>query len=190
VPARQKVEFTMPYTIAVGARSLFVTCTAWLVIVLASLATVSAVVQNAGVAASLPGLHLMGLGRPAPWLTGLLLDYLPWVVGAGLVLSVATLGCAVGLLLRVEWARRFFIGLLVLAIVANLLGLWLQHELVQSLVTATLSRAPLPQEAAGVFGGFVVATRSMAVLMTLAACGLLGWVIRRLMSPMVRQEFA
>jgi hypothetical protein len=26
--------------------------------------------------------------------------------------------------------------------------------------------------------------------MTLAACGLLGWIIRRLMSPMVRQEFA
>jgi len=30
----------------------------------------------------------------------------------------------------------------------------------------------------------------MAVLMTLAGCGLLAWIIRRLMSAVVRQEFA
>jgi hypothetical protein len=28
------------------------------------------------------------------------------------------------------------------------------------------------------------------VLVTLGACGLLAWIIRRLMSPSVRQEFA
>jgi hypothetical protein len=32
--------------------------------------------------------------------------------------------------------------------------------------------------------------RVMAVVVTLIACGLLGWIIRRLMSPAVRQEFA
>jgi hypothetical protein len=30
----------------------------------------------------------------------------------------------------------------------------------------------------------------MAVLVTLGACLLLAWIIRRLMSPSVRQEFA
>jgi hypothetical protein len=30
----------------------------------------------------------------------------------------------------------------------------------------------------------------MAVLMTLVGCALLGWIIRRLMSAVVRQEFA
>ncbi|MBX3606210.1 MAG: hypothetical protein KF788_13100 [Piscinibacter sp.] len=180
----------MPQTFNVGARSLFVTLTAWVFIVLAAFASASALVQNAMVASLLPGWQLSGVQQPLPLLTGLLIAYLPWFVGAGLVLSLATLASAVGLLLRLEWARRVFIGLLVLAIVANLLGLWFQHEVVQSVVDATLRSSPLPQQALGVFGGFVTAARLMAVVMTLGACGMLVWIIRRLMSTPIRQEFA
>ena len=87
-------------------------------------------------------------------------------------------------------ARRTFIGLLIVAIVANLLALWLQQEVVHSVVSTTLSIAPIPNEVLGVFGGFVTAARVMAVVVTLGACLLLGWIIRGLMSPSVRQEFA
>ena len=45
----------MPQTFNVGARSLFVTAVAWLFIVLAALASASALVQNAMVASLLPG---------------------------------------------------------------------------------------------------------------------------------------
>ena len=44
----------MPQTFNVGSRSAFVTLTAWLFIVVASLASASALVQNAQVAANLP----------------------------------------------------------------------------------------------------------------------------------------
>ena len=176
----------MTRTLNVGSRSLFVTVTAWVFMLLAAAASVAALVQNASVASFMPEWQ----AQPLPLLTGLLLGYLPWVVGAGFAMSVATLACAIGLLLRIEWARRAFIGLLVLAIVANLAGLWLQHEVVQSVVDNTLSHVRLPQQAVGVFGGFVTATRVMAVAMTLSACALLGWIIRRLMSAAVRQEFA
>lgn len=180
----------MPQTFNVGARSLFVTATAWVAIVLATLASASAIVQNAFVASAGPD-GAGGMNLPAlPLLTNLLLGYLPWVVGTGLVMSVAMLASAIGLLLRLDWARRVFIGVLVIAIVANLLGLWLQHEVVQSVVSSTLAGAPLPPRAAGVFGGFVTAARVMAVVVTLGTCALFGWVIRRLMSPSVRQEFA
>ena len=181
---------SMPQTYNVGAPSVFVTVTAWVFIVLGALASVSTLVQSAFVASLAPagahGAHLPAL----PLMTSLLMGYLPWVVGAGFVLSLATLASALGLLLRLDWARRVFIGLLVVAIVANLLGLWLQHEVVQSVVANTLSGAPLPPQAAGVFGGFVTAARVMAMLVTLGACGMFGWIIRRLMSPAVRQEFA
>ena len=180
----------MPQTYTVGARSLFVTFTAWVFIILAGLTSVSALVQNAAVASLMPGLQLATERNPLPLLTGLLVGYLPWVVGAGLVISLATLASAIGLLMRLDWARRSFIGLLVVAIVANLLGLWLQHEVVQSVVSNTLSSVAIPARALGVFGGFVTAARVMAVLMTLVGCGLLGWIIRRLMSAGVRQEFA
>lgn len=180
----------MPQTFNVGSRSLFVTTVAWVFIALSLLAVASAVVQNAAVASLLPGWRSSGAQQPLPLLTGLLIAYLPWVVGAGLVVSLATLASAIGLLLRLDWARRAFIGMLVLAIVANLLGLWFQHEVVQSVVDATLSRSPLPEQALGVFGGFVTAARAMGAAMTLVACGLLGWIIHRLRSASVRQEFA
>jgi hypothetical protein len=183
-------EPAMPQTFNVGSKSLFVTVTAWVFIVLAAMASISALLQNAAVASFLPGLTVVGNVQPLPLLTGLLLGYLPWVVGTGLVMSLATLACAVGLLIRLEWARRIFIALLVLAIVANVAGLWLQQEMLQSLVSSTLSRSPLPPLAADVFGGFVTAARVMAVLVTVGACLLLVWIIRRLMSPSVRQEFA
>jgi hypothetical protein len=180
----------MPQTFNVGARSLFVTAVAWVFIVLAALASASALVQNAAVASLMPELAARRAPHALPLFIGLLIGYLPWVVGAGLVISLATLASAIGLLLRLNWARRAFIGLLVLAIVANLLGLWLQHEVVQALVSSTLSDAALPSQVLDVLGGFVAAARAMAVAMTLIACAVLGWIIRRLMSPAVRQEFA
>ena len=180
----------MPQTFNVGARSIFVTATAWVFIILAALASVSALVQNAAVASLMPGLRLATEGNTLPLLTGLLIGYLPWVVGTGLVMSLATLASAIGLLLRLDWARRTFIGLLAVAIAANLLGLWLQQEVVQSVVSNTLNSVAIPQQALGVFGGFVTAARVMAVAMTLVGCALLGWIIRRLMSASVRQEFA
>jgi len=178
----------MPQTYNVGARSLFVTATAWVFIVLAALTSMSALVQNAAVASLMPGMQVAT--ERLPLLTGLLIGYLPWVVGTGVVMSLATLASAIGLLMRLDWARRSFIGLLVVAIFANLLGLWLQQELVQSVVSSTLSGVAIPQHALGVFGGFVTAARVMAVLMTLVGCAFLGWIIRRLMSATVRQEFA
>jgi len=180
----------MPQTYTVGARSMFVTATAWVFIILAAVASASALVQNAAVASLMPGLQPATGPDAMPLLTGLLIGYLPWVVGTGLVVSLATLASAIGLLMRLDWARRTFIGLLVFAIVANLMGLWLQQEVVQSLVSNTLRSASIPAQALAVFGGFVTAARVMAVLMTLVGCALLGWVIRRLMSAGVRQEFA
>ncbi len=180
----------MPQTYNVGARSRFVTATAWVFIILAALASASALVQNAAVTSLLPGLQAGGKTSPLPLLTGLLVGYLPWVVGTGLVVSFATLASAVGLLLRLNWARRVFIVMLSFAIVANLAGMWLQHEVVQSVVSSTLNSAPIPAQVLGVFGGFVTAAKVMAIVMTLCACAVLAWIIRRLMSASIRQEFA
>ena len=180
----------MPQTLNVGSRSLFVTLTAWLFLVLGALAGTSALLQNALWAAGLHDVPGFGPEQSLPLVSGLLVGYLRWVMAIGLTLSLATMVSAAGLLLRLEWARRGFIGLLGLAIAVNLLGLWLQHEIVQSVFDATLAASPMPAVAAHVFGGFVAASRAMAAFMTLATCAALGWIMRQLMSPGVRQEFA
>ena len=180
----------MPQTLNVGARSYFVTATAWAFIILAALACVSALAQNATVVSLMPGLPPAGDPAALPLLTGFLVGYLPWVIGTGMLLSFATLASAIGLLLRLDWARRTFIGLLIVAIIANLLGALAEQEVVHSVVSDDLQDRADPEQVLGVFGGFVTAARVMAVVMTLGACLLLGWIIRGLMSPSVRQEFA
>ncbi|MFN0184171.1 MAG: hypothetical protein ACKVQR_10185 [Aquabacterium sp.] len=179
----------MPQTFNVGARSPLVTFIAWAFIVFGTLASVSAVIQYAMWAGLAPG-WTPPAAQSQPVLTGLLLGHLPWFVGAALIVSVAMLASAIGLLMRLEWARRAFIGVLLLAIAANLVGLWLQQEVMLTVVDATLSRTVLPPQVANVFGGFVATARALAVVTTLASCVVLGWLVRRLMSPSVRQEFA
>lgn len=171
----------MPQTFTVGARSLFVTLTAWAFMALGLLGAAAALLQGA----ALGGL-LLSLEPPLqPWLAAAL----PWALRAVLALSLALAVSAAGLGLRHEGARRVFIGLLVLMLAGNLAGLALQQWLLQALAQHTLS-TPLPVQAAGLVGGLLTATRAMALVVTLGGCALLGWILRRLMSPAVRQEFA
>jgi len=176
----------MPKTFNVGAPSLFVTVTAWMAIVLATVVAVLSGWQQAEVASLLPQWQQ----RELPAVSGWLLRGLPWVLALATALSVLLMASAVGLLLRLDWARRVFIGLVALAIAANLFGLWLQHEAVQLWVQQTLGAITLPGPAAGVFGGLLTLAQVMAGVVTLAAAALLAWVIGRLNSESVRQEFA
>jgi hypothetical protein len=180
---------TMPQTFYVGSRSPFVTLVAWAFIGVAALASASALVQSAEVASVLPQWRAASHAA-MPAATAFLLKYLPWLMGAGVVVSLALLACAIGLLMRLEWARRAAIVVLALAVAANLGGLWLQHEVVHALLRVTLQGSAIPQAAVGLFDGFAAATQVMGVLFTLACCIGLVWLIRRLNSDVVRQEFA
>jgi hypothetical protein len=177
----------MPQTYNVGSRSRFVNFIAWMFILLAAFACEWAVIQNASQSS---WAVLSGDQSSLPWLTGLLMRHATWVFTTAVALSLATMVCAVGLLRRIEWARRVFIGLLIVAIVVNLSGLWLQQEFMHLLVDSALRQATLTQSAADVFGGVVTAARMLAGFITLVASVALVGIIRRLMSPAVRQEFA
>jgi hypothetical protein len=177
----------MPQTYNVGSRSRFVTFIAWMFILLAAFACEWAVIQNATQSA---WATLASDQSSLPWLTGLLMRHATWVFSAAIALSLATMVCAFGLLRRIEWARRVFIGLLMVAIGVDLAGLWLQQEFMHLLVDSALRQATLTQPAADLFGGVVTAARVLAGVITLVASGVLVGIIRRLMSPSVRQEFA
>jgi hypothetical protein len=180
----------MPQTFNVGARSLFVSVTAWVFIVLGAAASALALVQGAATASLVPGFALGSDTHPLSGLAGLLAANVTWVAGAALALSITMVAAAIGLLLRLEWARRTFIVVVVLAIVANLAGLWLQQELLQGLIDHTLSHTSMPREAASVFGGFATAARAAAVLLSVFTSVLLAWIVGRLNTQSVRQEFA
>ena len=163
----------MPQTYNVGSRSRFVNFIAWMFILLAAFACEWAVIQNASQSS---WAVLSGDQSSLPWLTGLLMRHATWVFTTAVALSLATMVCAV--------------GLLIVAIVVNLSGLWLQQEFMHLLVDSALRQATLTQSAADVFGGVVTAARVLAGFITLVASVALVGIIRRLMSPAVRQEFA
>ena len=177
----------MPQTYNVGSRSRFVNFIAWMFILLAAFACEWAVIQNATQAS---WSALAGDQSSLPWLTGLLMRHVTWVYSTAIALSLAMIVCAVGLLRRIEWARRVFIGLLMVAIVVDLSGLWLQQEFMHLLVDSALRQTTLTQPAADLFGGVVTMARVLAGFITLVASVALVGIIRRLMSPSVRQEFA
>ena len=174
----------MPQTYNVGSRSRFVTFVAWLFVLLGAFACEWAVIQNATHASW--ATQLAG----EKGLTGLLCRYLPWVFSCAIALSLAIVACAVGLLRRIEWARRVFIALLMVAIGVDLASLWLQQEFVHLLVDPALQGQTMSQQAAELFGGMLTAARLLAGAVTLVASFALVVIIRRLMSPAVRQEFA
>ena len=176
----------MPQTYNVGSRSRFVNFIAWMFILLGAFACEWAVIQNA----TQSWTTLAADPATLPGLTGFLVRHAPWVFSAAIALSLATMVCAAGLLRRIEWARRVFIGLLMVAIVADLAGLWLQQEFLHLLVDPALHHTALTQPAAELFGGVVTVARVLAGLLTLVASLALAGIIRRLMSPAVRQEFA
>jgi hypothetical protein len=174
----------MPQTYNVGSRSRFVNFVAWLFVAFGALACGWAVIQNAAHASW--AVQLAG----EKGLTGLLCRYLPWVFSSAIALSLAIVVCAFGLLRRVEWARRVFIALLVVAIGVVLSSLWLQQEFVHLLVDPALRGLTLSQQAAELFGGMLTAARLLAAAVTVVAGFALADIIRRLMSPAIRQEFA
>lgn len=185
----------MPHILTVGARSRLVTalgCLALLVALLSGLAGVVGLLQAAG-------WWTEGEGRVAPALASHRLE-----AGAlGLLLALGTVVVAVGLIRRLEWARRVFVAILLATLLLQLGGLLLQQAV---LLWATWAGAAAPAPAAlGDWGavtpglwarlalGFAqlgAATQAAMALASLALCALLAWLVWRLQQPLVRQEFA
>jgi hypothetical protein len=111
-----------------------------------------------------------------------------WVMPGAALLAVAALGCAAGLLMRLEWARRLLVALLTGLALANLGALWLQHAWGLAVLEALAQSTGLHGVARGVLDLLLTAARLLGLTLTLLTCTALGWVIVQLMSRRVRRE--
>jgi hypothetical protein len=183
---------TMPQTFSVGARSRFVTGVALATLLLSLVGLVAGVLEQATQVAWAATLAFAGEAGhgPLPPATRWLARELPWVIDVGVVLCAAMAVASLGVIQRLEWARRVFIAGLVATAVVALGGLWLQQEFMQLLADTAHRRAPLPAPAGDVLDGLLAAARWLGVGATAVATLLGVAVIRRLGSDAVRQEFA
>lgn len=170
-------------------RSGFVTAVAWIFIVLASLATLIAVLQNLMVAAFFFAGFLDEAANGAaqdsrlPPFAAAMFRYLPLLVLLSLALSGGMLTAAIGLLKRRDWGRKMFIALLSIAILFNVLAVIVSIALVWWIPTPTGANA----QEFRIFMGVMIVFK---VLMEVGLSVLFGWIVKRLLSPAVRREFA
>jgi hypothetical protein len=172
-------------------RSAFVTAVAWVFIVLAGFGVFIGIVQNIMVWALFPidqmhsALVQARQQQNIPAASLFIFEHIRELVGALIAAILGTLIISIGLLKRQNWARIFFISLLGLGIAWNILSVVWQWFFFRSMPQPPQGTAMQPQ--------FQMMTIVMVIFSAVLAVGLsllFGWIIKRLASPEIRNEFA
>lgn len=174
---------------ATPQRSTFVSVVAWIFIVLAGFSTFMSAAQNVM-------FSMAGFGDIPP-LTGAEAEQMPpffrfmlqnmrLVMLSFLLVSAATLVSAIGLLRRRNWARLVFIAIMAMGIAWNIAGLAVQYTMFGVMNEGPPGMSP---DFRAEFDRMASTMLVMMTVITLAFSALFAWIIKRLMSRAVREEF-
>ena len=103
-------------------------------------------------------------------------------------LSVVTLVASIGMLRRRNWARLVFIGVLGFGVLYSVAGLFFQRSMMSGMQLPAAHDAQA-QAFQAQWQSTLDAFRVFMVILTLAIAGLLAWIIARLCSRRIREEF-
>lgn len=172
-------------------RSTFVTVLAWIFIALSGFSVIISVLQNIMIFAMLrsPEVSQAMQAPPPPGMPAgaAFMASHAYVFFLGfLLMSAFTLASSIGLLNRWNWARLSFIGIMLLGIVWNFVGLAIQFSMFASMKDQFLASAAS--------GGpdmqpFFIGIAVVSVLFAIGFSVLFGWIAKRLLSPAVAAEF-
>ena len=180
-------------------RSTFVTVVAWIFIILSGFATVISLLQNLMVR-FMPrdmfdsAMQDSTFARVMPPAGRFMFAHLQLLVLCTFILAALMLAASIGLLHRRNWARLVFIGLLGLGIVYNLAGLVLQQSLMSSMTTqfpldSASSADSTLRSTAQQFDRMMAGFRVVMYVVTIGFAALFGWIIAKLLSRPIREEF-
>ncbi len=171
----------------------FVTALAWVFICLAGFATLISVLQNVMISTMFPlnkvqeAMSQAQAKEHMPPFFLFMFSHVRLCFAAFLVVSATTLVAAVALLKRKNWARIVFICLMGGGIIWNVAGVVLQQFMLSSLPQFP---AGAPAEFGERFQLMFTFMRIFTFVMAAGMSVLFGWIIKRLVSPAVRKEFA
>lgn len=170
-------------------RSLFVNALAWIFIVLGGFTTAISILQVVMVRMMLRkeevsrALEQAEQAKRMPAPLGFLFAHIDLYFAAVFVVSLVTLVSAVALLRRKNWARIVFIVLMSLGIAWNLAGLGFQLTVFDGM--PHLASDGFAKD----FERMILVLKIASVTMVVVFSVLFGWVIKRLVSPEVKEEF-
>jgi hypothetical protein len=174
-------------------RSNFVTVLAWILIVGSGFVTFISLMQAVMLGFFFP-LEQIPLHSGPPHavendspLIEFLFSKVQYFFFAFWLLALLTLVCSIGLLRRKNWARLILVGILGLGIVWNVGGTWLQWQMFSAFTQFPSKTQPdeFTQQMESMFAVMRVGTTIFALAITV----LLAWLVKRLVSPPIRQEF-
>jgi len=182
------MEFTKPQP----SRSTFVSVLAWIFIILAGFSTLISLLQNIVIHTFIPveqmekAMIQASARHQISDLAMFIFRHIQLLAGAFFVLSASTLIGAIGLLKRKDWARILFVCFLYLGIAWNIGSVVMQQFMFSSM--------PIPPNAPADFRAhfetMASVMRVVSILIALGLTVLYAWLIKRLMSDSIREEFA
>jgi glucan phosphoethanolaminetransferase (alkaline phosphatase superfamily) len=164
-------------------RSTFVTVLAWILIIFAGFATLISLLQVVMVSIMFASEELQIATNDSDVSAEVFMQFFSWLVYAFAAISLITFVSAIGLLKRKNWARLFFVVVMVIGIVWQIAGLALQLYLLSD-----LTGVPEGDGFEGV-EQFSTIVLWFSVALGIAMSVLFGWIIRKLTTEPVRNEF-
>lgn len=170
-------------------RSTFVTVVAWIFIIFSGFGVLIGALQNIALWFLFPraevtrALEQAGEKGEISGFQSLVFDSFGLLFLVLFLVVVAVLFISIGLLRRRNWARVMFIGLMGLGITWNVGGLAFMYLFVDQMIPPAMEGVPPEFET---MQNLVVWTN---ILLALLFSVLFGWIIKKLMSPAIKQEF-
>ena len=171
-------------------RSNFVTVLAWIFIGLSGFSTLIAVLQNVMIQTLFRSSGMeKALQSPPPDMpaaAAFMFSHFQLFFLVMLLLCVFTLISAIGLLKRRNWARLCFVGIMLLGIVWQFVGLGINFSMFSS-VQEQFAAAGTP--GAPDMRPFFIAITVVSVLVAIGFSALFAWIAKRLLSAPIAAEF-
>lgn len=177
---------------AIPIRSAFVTVLAWIFIILAGFSTLIGILQNIMIQVmfSAPDMQAaMETSRQTgdvPATAQFMFDNMRWFFLFALIVFATTFVSSIGLLKRKNWARIFFIAIMTLGIIWNIGGFVFQLLMFSTIPDMPPNASP---DMHTQFNTISIIFTVVGGIMALAFSVLFGWIIKRLISPGIKQEF-
>jgi hypothetical protein len=164
-------------------RSTFVTVVAWIFIVGSGFATLMSLMQNIMIHVMFNKDKFSQLPDDMPAGASFMFEYFQLIILAFLLICILMLVSSIGLLKRKNWARLVFIFILSLGILWSLASLILQAVFFSTM--PEMSQSPEFQE----FKAMQSIMQWFTAIISIGFAILFGWIIMRLLSSAIKQEF-
>ena len=164
-------------------RSTFVTVVAWIFIIGSGLASLMSLMQNIMIHVMFNKDKFSQLPEDMPAGAAFMFGNFQLIFLTFLLISIMVLVSSIGLLKRKNWARLVFIFILSLGILWSLASLILQAVFFSTMPEMT--QGPEFEE----FKTIQTLMQWFTAIISIGFAVLFGWIIKRLMSGTVKQEF-